>query len=198
MMGTYFLSAGVSVCSAGGKDQTPPQVDIVQPVNGATVGGPLLMTAKASDDVGVDRVECHICGHFKGNCNGPQNGLYFYLFDPVTEKSGPCQYRMIAYDAAGNKGDDVVDIIIKNKGGAPTETTARVDLSGVTGATIAPPRVEAPPPTPAPFPVNPLGTTRARVMESSGGPGVSASSSDTVSIKPRKAEEGESENTAAE
>ncbi len=189
-MMTVGLVLAAPVCWAGGPDKTPPEVDIVQPVQGATVGAPLLMTTHASDDMGIDHVECHICGHFKGNCNGPLNGLYFYVFDPMTENSGPCEYRMIAFDAAGNKGSDVVDIIVKGKNPDGTTAQAKVDLSGVTGATLAQPRVEVPPPTPAPFPVNPLGTTAQAGTTVSGGntAAIGTSSSDAASIKPRKFE----------
>ena len=174
-----------SVCWAGSPDKTPPVVDIVQPVNGATVGAPLLMTAKASDDRGVDHVECHVCGKLKGNCNGPQNGLYFYLYDPKDDFSGPCEYRMIAYDKAGNKGMDVVDIIIKGK----TNTTQMVDKANVdvTGTTVQPPRYEPPPPTPAPFPVNPLAAEgNLQTTTGSTGAATTVQASSAASIKPRK------------
>jgi glucose/arabinose dehydrogenase/PKD repeat protein len=85
---------------SGSADNTPPDVSISAPPNDATVSGIINVTADASDNVGVDRVQFQI----DGVDTGPTDSAapYALAWDTRTVANGPHTLRARAYDAAGN------------------------------------------------------------------------------------------------
>jgi poly(hydroxyalkanoate) depolymerase family esterase len=63
---TYLQEVFFGLVSGGGGDTTAPAVSLTAPVNGATVSGTITLSANASDNVGVSRVEFSVDGSVVG------------------------------------------------------------------------------------------------------------------------------------
>ncbi len=96
-------SAGVAVNVANvvapPPDVTPPTVSITSPTGGAAVSGTITVSANASDNVGVNRVELYVNGTLVGiDASAP----YQFSWKATSIANGPAQLKTVAYDAAGN------------------------------------------------------------------------------------------------
>ena len=112
--------------SAG--DVTPPSVSVTHPAAGAVVRGVVGISAAASDNVGVTRVE-------------------FYVNDTLesTDTAAPYQYdwntgglpetaytlKAVAWDAAGNSAEDSVTVTVDNTAPQVTSTDPANNQTGV-------------------------------------------------------------------
>jgi glucose/arabinose dehydrogenase len=85
---------------SGSTDVTPPAVSVTAPSDGATVNGIVNVTANASDDVGVTRVEFLVDGIATGLADS--SAPYALTWDTRTVANGQHTLRARAYDAAGN------------------------------------------------------------------------------------------------
>jgi hypothetical protein len=93
-------------------DSIPPTVSVTQPAGGQTVSGTVNITASATDNVGVTRVEFLIDGGMVGN---DTSSPYSYSWDTTTVSNGSHNLRAKAYDAAGNSGVSApVNVIVGN------------------------------------------------------------------------------------
>jgi poly(hydroxyalkanoate) depolymerase family esterase len=104
-----------------GPGDSPPTVNITAPASGATVSGTISVSATASDDVGVTRVEFRVDGAaFASDATAP----YAVSLDTRTLSSGPHTLSAVAFDAAGNAGTSAAVAVTVNNpgGGALTET----------------------------------------------------------------------------
>ena len=95
-------------CGGGGggggggvSDTTAPTVSITSPANGATVSGTVSITASASDNVGVSKVEFYVNNTLKST---DTISPYSYGWDTTTLTNGTYTLAAKAYDAAGNVG----------------------------------------------------------------------------------------------
>jgi hypothetical protein len=85
----------------GGGDTTAPTASITSPTNGSTVTGNVQITATASDNVAVARVELYVDGVlFATDTSAPYN--FNWNTKKVSRTTHTLQVR--AYDAAGNVG----------------------------------------------------------------------------------------------
>jgi subtilisin family serine protease len=82
-------------------DTTPPAVTITSPASGATVSGTISVTALASDDVGVTRVEFFVDGVLKATDTAVP---WSFAWDTTTAGNGSHDLSAKAYDAANNVG----------------------------------------------------------------------------------------------
>lgn len=107
-----------------GGDPTAPTVTLSASATSITAAGPLTLTATASDNVGVTRVELLENGTVVGTSNSytrqftgnAQNGTYTYVFR--------------AYDAAGNVGTQQVVVTVSIPGtGDPIPPTVTLSAS---------------------------------------------------------------------
>lgn len=127
--GQYTLSAkaydaagnvGVSeiVVSVAG-DSSAPAVAVTAPANNATVSGLVTVTAAASDNVGIARVELYDNGTllFAGN----QTSLS-YSWDTARVANGAHVITARAFDGAGNLGSASVSVSVLNDTTAPVAT----------------------------------------------------------------------------
>ena len=83
-------------------DTTPPTVDVTSPADGATVSGTVLITAVASDDVGVSQVDFYLNNVLVGTDN---SAPYEHSWNSVGAAS-PVAIKAVAFDAAGNLATD--------------------------------------------------------------------------------------------
>lgn len=108
--------------SGGGGDITPPTTAITAPLAGATVSGTTSVTASASDNVGVTKVEFYLDGVLKST---DTTSPYAWSWDTTTATNGSHSLTSKAYDAALNVGTSAaVGVTVSN--GVP------VDISGWT------------------------------------------------------------------
>jgi len=108
--------------SAGGGDTQAPTVSITAPANGATVVGTVSVTATASDNIGVTKVEFYVDGALKST---DMTSPYAYSWDTTTYANGSHSLVAKAYDAALNIGTSATVTVTVNN---PTGT----DISGWT------------------------------------------------------------------
>jgi subtilisin family serine protease len=96
-------------------DTTPPTTSITSPANGATVSGTITVSANASDDVGVTRVELYVDGGLLGT---DTSSPYQFSWNTASVANGSHSLQTRAYDAAGNVGSSaVVTVTVSNSAG---------------------------------------------------------------------------------
>ena len=99
--GLTKLSSLVSVNVANiTPDTTPPTVSITSPTAGQTVSGTATITAAASDNIGVTKVEVYINDLLMG---ADTSSPYTFSWNTNGYSNGNQTIRATAYDAAGNK-----------------------------------------------------------------------------------------------
>jgi beta-lactamase superfamily II metal-dependent hydrolase len=96
----------------GGGDTTPPTTSITAPLNGATVSGTTTVTASASDNVGVTKVEFYLDGALKST---DTTSPYSWSWDTTGTANGSHTLTSKAYDAALNVGTSAaVGVTVSN------------------------------------------------------------------------------------
>ena len=117
-----------SVFGSAPGDTTPPTTSITSPANGATVSGTINVTANASDNVGVTRVELYIDGVLRGT---DTSSPYSIAWDTTTVSNGGHSLQTRAFDAAGNSGSSsTVNVTVSNGTGGGGELIANGGFEG--------------------------------------------------------------------
>jgi len=100
------------VVTSGPPDTTPPTTSITAPANNATVSGTVNVTASASDNVGVVKVEFYIDNVLKSTST---TAPYSFSWNTTTVANGSHTINSKAYDAAGNVGTSAtVTVTVSN------------------------------------------------------------------------------------
>jgi hypothetical protein len=102
--GDYYLS--VTKLSGPAPDTEAPTCTITYPTEGATVSGTITVTATASDNVGVEYVEC--------GSSKDYTAPYQWTLDTTEYENGAYTITCTAYDAAGNSASDTNGFTIDN------------------------------------------------------------------------------------
>lgn len=89
----------VSVANAGSADEIPPTVSITAPANGSTVAGLVTISAAASDNVGVTKVDLLVDGVVVAS---DASAPYGATWDASSAAAGTHTVAAVAHDAAGN------------------------------------------------------------------------------------------------
>src|SRR5438093_1637437 len=111
-------------------DTTPPTTSITAPANGATVSGTTTVTASASDNVGVTKVEFYLDSALQST---DTTSPYSWSWNTSTSSNASHSLTSKAYDAAANVGtSSAVNVTVSNLGDT-TLPTAPANL----GATPA-------------------------------------------------------------
>jgi hypothetical protein len=93
-------------------DTTKPTVSLTSPANNATVSGTVNLTATASDDTAVTRVEFYINGTLAGT---DTTSTYGFSWNTTSVANGAYQLTARAYDAAGNnQTSSTVNVTVNN------------------------------------------------------------------------------------
>jgi hypothetical protein len=121
------------LAGSGGSDTQPPTVSITAPLNGATVSGTVSVTATASDNVGVTKVEFYLDGVLQfADTTSP----YAWSWDTTTATNASHSLTAKAYDAALNVGTSTaVSVTVNNTGGDVTPPTVSI-TAPLNGATV--------------------------------------------------------------
>jgi len=110
----YLDDVGVTI-NTGISDTTPPSTSVTAPANGATVSGTNTITATASDNVGVTKMEIYVDGALKTS-NSNATSLSF-AWNTTTVANGSHAIVSKAYDAAANVGtSSTVTVTVSNGG----------------------------------------------------------------------------------
>jgi beta-lactamase superfamily II metal-dependent hydrolase len=125
--------------SSGGGDTTPPTTAITAPLAGAQISGTTTVTASASDNVGVTKVEFYLDGALQST---DTTSPYSWSWNTTTNGSHSLTSK--AYDAANNVGTSAaVGVTVSN--GVPVniggwtlvQANATLNYTIPTGTTIA-------------------------------------------------------------
>ncbi len=116
--------------SAQPPDTTPPTVSITAPANGATVSGTTSVTASASDNVGVSKVEFYLDGALQSTDTASP---YAWSWNTTTATNGAHTLTSMAYDAAGNSATSAAVNVTVNNVADTTPPTAPANLSATAG-----------------------------------------------------------------
>jgi aqualysin 1 len=104
-----------------GGDVTPPQVQLTAPAGGATLQGAVLVTANATDDVAVQRVELWVDGQLRGS---DASAPYEFSWDTTQSPNGPAALVLKAYDTSFNSSSTApVIVTLQNPGFASYDST---------------------------------------------------------------------------
>jgi chitodextrinase len=131
-------------------DTTLPNVTILAPANGANVGGTVILSADASDNIAVDHVDFLVDGNVVGTA---ASAPYTIDWNSTTLPNGAATVTAHAVDTSANSADASINVMIVNDvtpPGAPTNlvattaSSAKIDLTwtastdnvGVTGYDI--------------------------------------------------------------
>jgi hypothetical protein len=116
--GDRLWSAPIWVNQGATPDTTPPTTSITSPANAATVSGTVSVTATASDNVGVTKVEFYLDNALQSTTTVSP---YSWSWNTTTAANGAHTLTSKAYDAAANAGTSaVVNVTVSN---APPDTT---------------------------------------------------------------------------
>jgi hypothetical protein len=114
---TAFIGGGTT-------DTTAPTVSISSPTAGSTVSGTVTITATASDNVGVTRVELYVDGALLATDTASP---YTASWNTSTATNAAHSLTAKAYDAAGNVGTSAaVSVTVSNAGGGTCATTTQL------------------------------------------------------------------------
>ena len=123
------VNAAAAVAAAGGStapapaptDTTKPTVVIANPLAGSTVTGTVTVSANATDNIGVTRVELKVNGTTVAS---DSSGPFAFAWDTKGTANGTANLVAVAYDAAGNvASSSTVAVNVANATALPAPTT---------------------------------------------------------------------------
>jgi len=144
--GAYILSAkaydtagnvgqSASVAVTVFNDTTAPVVSIANPVNNSTMGGSVSVSANASDNVGVTKVEFYLNGVLQTTV---ASAPYSFTWNTLVAANGAYTLSAKAYDAAGNVGQSAnVSVTVFNDTIAPVVSIAAPVNNSTAGGSVS-------------------------------------------------------------
>ncbi|HEX6094917.1 MAG TPA: Ig-like domain-containing protein [Thermoanaerobaculia bacterium] len=108
--------------AGGGGDTTPPTASITAPAAGATLGGTVSVTASASDNVGVTKVEFFLDGALQST---DTSSPYAWSWNTAAASNGAHLLTAKAFDAANNSTTSAaIGVTVSNGGGGSAVSVA--------------------------------------------------------------------------
>ncbi|WP_224368939.1 Ig-like domain-containing protein [Hyalangium versicolor] len=104
----------------GASDPVAPQVSLTSPVDGETLIGVVKLSATASDDLMVSKVEFYVDGELLGT---DTTAPYEFSWNSNDAYNGPATITARAFDSGCNSADASVSVIIQNTGRAAYDAT---------------------------------------------------------------------------
>ena len=103
-------------------DKASPTIEITNPSDQAVVSGTTLVTANATDDVEVVKVEFYIDGFLKlTDISAP----YTFSWDTTSVSNGSHSITAIAYDLVNKSASDTITVSVENKAPASIESPGK-------------------------------------------------------------------------
>ncbi|MBL8917329.1 MAG: PKD domain-containing protein [Myxococcaceae bacterium] len=107
-------------------DQSPPVVSMSAPAAGERLAGKVTIGVEATDDVGVTKVEVLVNGASAGSATAPP---WRVAIDTAAYPSGPATLTVVAFDAAGNRGERALEVVLDNPMTPPAQGCSAVSGS---------------------------------------------------------------------
>src|SRR5438477_3170846 len=107
-------------------DTIPPSMSITAPANGAIVSGTTAITASASDNVGVTKVEFYLDGALQAT---DTTSPYSWSWDTTASTNASHTLTSVAYDAANNSGTSAAVTVTVNNVADTTPPSAPGSLT---------------------------------------------------------------------
>jgi hypothetical protein len=124
----------VFAVGSANSDTTPPTTAITSPAAGATVSGTVTISASASDNVGVTRVEFYVDGALSST---DTTSPYSASWNTTAVANGTHSLTSKAFDAAGNSTTSTgVSVTVSNSTADTTPPTTAI-TSPAAGATVS-------------------------------------------------------------
>ncbi|QXE91678.1 fibronectin type III domain-containing protein [Geomonas subterranea] len=133
LSGNEAVSKAVNVSVVG--DAISPTVSLAVPPSDAKVGGTISVSASASDNLGVSRLELSIDGTLLLSSN--QNPVS-YVWNTASFANGTHVISVRAYDAAGNSGVASATVLVDNGTGQTDSTPPPASTSTSTSTATSP------------------------------------------------------------
>jgi hypothetical protein len=115
-------------------DTTPPTVSITSPASNASVSGTVAITASASDNVGVSKVEFYVNGSLQTTVTASP---YTFSWDTSSLSSGTYSLTAKAYDAANNSTtSSAVSIAVNGAKTGPATATFTLNIPTLPASTL--------------------------------------------------------------
>ncbi len=114
-------------------DTTPPTVSLTAPLDGSTVSGPVTVTADASDNMAVTKVEFYLDGLLVGT---DTTSAYNFSWNTSTAANGAHTLSAKAYDATNSTTTQDVHVTVFNDTEAPSAPTLSATLIGQSDAAL--------------------------------------------------------------
>lgn len=133
--GNVGTSASVTVKVNNTTSNPTPTVALLSPANGASVSKTVMLSASATDSVGISHVQFQLDG---ANAGSPVTAApYTYAWDSTKSANGAHILRAVATDMSGNSASSSnVSVTVNNS--TPDTTPPAVSItSPVNGATVA-------------------------------------------------------------
>lgn len=106
-------------------DSVPPEVRLTAPADGATLSGTVTLSATASDDVLVSKVEFYVNGQLVGTAT---SAPYSISWSSQETGNGPATITARAFDSGCNSQDSSVSVTLQNTGKAAYDATLRAPV----------------------------------------------------------------------
>jgi hypothetical protein len=117
-----------------GRDDKPPSVAVVQPVEGATVSGTVPVRIHAADDVRVERVELSVNGGAYSNITHLYDGSHYtYPWNTAPLENGAHTLTARATDSSGQNATASRSVVVANDH-TPPGAEHQVSRTGVVSA----------------------------------------------------------------
>jgi hypothetical protein len=128
-------SAPMWITYQAGGDTTAPSTSITAPAAGATVSGTTTVSASASDNVGVTKVEFHLDGVLQSTDTAAP---YEWSWNTTTSTNASHTLQSKAFDAAGNVGTSAsVSVTVNNAAAGDTTAPTTSITAPAAGATVS-------------------------------------------------------------
>jgi chitinase len=138
----FLLISLVLGCGGGGSgsssgtttDTTTPTVSISTPANNSSASGTIAITASASDNVGVSKVEFYVNGSLQTTVTASP---YTFSWDTSPLSSGTYSLTAKAYDAANNSTtSSAVSVAVNGSKTGPTTATLTLSIPSLPANTL--------------------------------------------------------------
>jgi hypothetical protein len=124
---TIIGSVKLRDCATPPTDNTAPTTSITAPANGATVAATVTVSATASDNVGVTRVEFYVDNVFQSQV---ASAPYNWSWNTTGVGNGSHSLTTKAFDAAGNVGTSIPVSVTVNNAGPPPPSSISLTATG--------------------------------------------------------------------
>lgn len=114
---TSALSAGANATTPAATDTVLPVAKITAPADGATITGITEISATATDNVGISKIEFYVDGILiYKSLVAPAGTGYSTKWDTSLINNTSHIIRVVAYDTSGNAGETKIAVTTNNKG----------------------------------------------------------------------------------